>query len=155
MFGLDAMETLFVVTAFTFQIVLIIHFALRRWAFQTAMRFGPLVYALGIPAGLVSLILILNGADWYFWVSGILYLVWGLFGYVIEYRLKVEWRNPIRWEYFGPYVFLYLATIMFYWFPLAQISKPLWYVYAILFIVSTVLNVTSHKVPEGLSHQAV
>jgi len=34
---------------------------------------------------------------------------------------------------------------MFYWWPLGLFSKPLWGVYAVLFIVSTILNVTSHK----------
>jgi hypothetical protein len=48
----------------------------------------------------------------------------------------------------SPYVFLFLATTMFYWFPLALIYKPLLYVYAILFVISTVLNVTSHKGPK-------
>ena len=40
------------------------------------------------------------------------------------------------------------TTCMFYWFPLALVSKPLWYVYAVLFIVSTLLNVTSHQEAE-------
>jgi hypothetical protein len=34
---------------------------------------------------------------------------------------------------------------MFYWFPLALVYKPLWYGYAILFVISTLLNITSHK----------
>jgi hypothetical protein len=50
---------------------------------------------------------------------------------------------------FGPYIVLYLATVMFYWWPLALIYKPLWYAYAILFIVSTILNITSHQEKEG------
>jgi fatty acid desaturase len=57
---------------------------------------------------------------------------------------KVQWRDPILWQ-FGPYVFLYLATIMFYWWPLGLVSRPLWFVYAALFIISTVINATSHK----------
>jgi hypothetical protein len=38
---------------------------------------------------------------------------------------------------------------MFYWWPLALISRPLWYIYAVLFIVSTVLNVSSHQAPQA------
>jgi hypothetical protein len=64
---------------------------------------------------------------------------------MVEYVGEIEWRNPIRWPVFGPYVFLYLATVMFYWWPLALVSKPLWYVYAVLFSASTILNVTSHR----------
>jgi len=65
--------------------------------------------------------------------------------YIIEYVKGIQWRNPIHWPVFGPYVFLYLATIMFYWWPLGLISRPLWYAYAILFVISTVLNITSHR----------
>jgi hypothetical protein len=145
--GPNNMEVVFVVTAFLFQIILIIHFALRKWRFKTAMRYGPIVYALGFPAALVSLWSLLSGMSWSFWLGGFIYLIWAIFGYTVEYIRKIEWRNPIRWPTLGPYVFLYLATVMFYWFPLALIWKPLWYVYGILFVISTVLNVTSHKSP--------
>ncbi len=62
MFGLDNLEILYVASAFLFQIVLIIHFALRKWRFETAVRFGPVVYALGLAAAAVSLRLLLGGA---------------------------------------------------------------------------------------------
>ena len=50
MTSLDGMEILFAVTAFLFQVVLIVHFALRMWRLGPALRFGPLVYALSVPA---------------------------------------------------------------------------------------------------------
>ncbi len=141
----DSLSLLFIVTAFVFQIVLIVHFAVRRWKFTTAIRYGPLVYALSLPAVLVSLLLGLGGKPWSLWLGGVLYLVWAVFGYVVEYVNKIEWRSPIRWQVLGPYITLYLATVMFYWFPLALVYKPLWYVQAVLFIASTILNVTSHR----------
>lgn len=144
MSGLDSLETLFVVTAFLFQLVLIVHFTLRKWRFDTAIRYGPMVYALSLAAFAVSLRLLLGGKPWSLWLGGLLYLVWAIFGYTVEYVKKIEWRTPIRWPIFGPYVFMYLATVMFYWFPLALVYKPLWYGYAALFIVSTFLNMTSH-----------
>jgi hypothetical protein len=149
MFGLDSLEALFVFSAFLFQLVLIIHFALRKWRFEIAMRYGPVVYALSIPAVVVSILLLRGGKTWSLWLSGFIYLNWAIFGYTVEYVKKIEWRNPIRWPIFGPYVFLYLATVMFYWFPLALIWKPFWYAYAVLFIVSTILNVISHKGSQG------
>jgi hypothetical protein len=145
MFGLDRLEILFVIWAFVFQIILIIHFALRKWRFNTAMRYGPIVYGLGIPAAALSILLLLGGKTWSLWIGGFTYLVWGIYGYSIEYVQKIEWRNPIRWGIFGPYISLYLATIMFYWWPLALFSRPLWYVYAGLFVIATILNATSHK----------
>jgi hypothetical protein len=145
MSGLDDHQILFVLSAFLFQAVLIVHFALRKWRFPLAMRYGPTVYALGIPAAGASLWLLLGGASWSFWLGGFIYLIWGIYGYTVEYIQKIEWRSPIRISIFAPYIFLFLATAMFYWWPLALVSKSLWYVYALLFILSTALNVTSHK----------
>ena len=147
--GYDNLEIAFVICAFLFQIILIGHFALRKWRFKLALQYGPIVYGLGIPAAVVSLLLLLGNKPWWSWTGGFIYLVWGLFGYFIEYKKKIQWRNPIRWSIFGPYVLLYLGTCMFYWWPLALIWKPLWYGYAILFILSTYLNITSHNGPQG------
>jgi hypothetical protein len=35
--------------------------------------------------------------------------------------------------------------VMFYWWPVAILSRPLWTVYAALFVASTLLNIFSHK----------
>lgn len=153
MSSLEGLEVLFVIWAFLFQVILIVHFALRKWQFETAMRFGPFVYAMGIPSALVSLLLLLGGRPWYLWIGGFICLTWASFGYWVEYVKKIEWRNPIRWSIFGPYIFLYLATIMFYWWPLARIGRPLWFVYTTLFIISTTLNLASHKGIEDGSYQ--
>ena len=72
---MDGPETLFVVTAFLFQIVLIAHFSLRKWRFEAAARYGPIVYALGIPAFAVSVLILLAGRPWWLWLSGFLYLI--------------------------------------------------------------------------------
>lgn len=143
---LDNYEILFILWGFIFQIVLIIHFALRKWLFDKyIMQYGWIVYALSIPAFIISVILFVGGKIWWLWLSGCLYLIWAVLGYIVEYVKKIEWRSPIRWSIMGPYIFLYLATIMFYWWPLALIKKPFWYAYTILFIIATILNVTSHE----------
>ena len=145
MFTTQGLEVLFVACSFLFQLILIIHFTMRKWHFDLAMRYGRIVYALSIPAAVISFIILLNGQSWYLWLSGFIYLVWAAYGYWVEYVRRIEWRSPIRWTIFGPYLTLYLATVMFYWWPLAQIYKPLWYGYAVLFVASTILNVTSHQ----------
>ena len=43
-----------------------------------------------------------------------------------------------------PYVTLYLVTVMFYWWPLGLLSRPLWFVFAVLFVIGSILNITSH-----------
>lgn len=149
MLSLDKLDILYILTAFTFQIVLIIHFALRKWRFDIVMRYGWIVYALSLPAAAVSVILLLGGKAWSFWLGGFLYLVWAVFGYVVEFVRRIEWRNSRRWSILIPYLLLYLSTVMFYWWPLGLLSRPLWYVSAILFVISTFLNFTSHKGAEG------
>jgi len=146
MIEIDLPIILFVITAFLFQGVLILHFALRKWVFDAyVIQYGWIVYALSIPAAVVSVILLLSGKPWSLWLGGFLYLTWAVFGYIVEYIKGIEWRIPIRWAVFGPYLLLYLGTVMFYWWPLALVRRPLWYAYAILFIISTILNLTSHQ----------
>jgi hypothetical protein len=150
MSGLDTLDLLFVGFAFLFQVVLILHFAARRWAFEKAIHYGPVVYALAIPALALSLAQISAGVTWTLWLAGILYALWAGFGYYVEYMRRIEWRSPIRWPVFGPYVTLYLATIMFYWWPLWDLARPLWYVYTVLFVLATYLNVASHWRAAGI-----
>ena len=138
-------DLIYTICAFLFQAILIAHFALRRWRFDLAVRHGWIVYALGVSAVAASLVLLLSGKAWSLWLGGFLYLAWGAFGFVIEYVKKIQWRTPIAWPVFGPYLLLYLATSMFYWWPLALIWKPLWYAAAVLFAAGLALNLASHK----------
>jgi hypothetical protein len=144
MFDADNFNLLFIATAFLFQIVLIIHFAIRKWRLDIAVRYGPIVYALSLAALAVSILLLLGGKTWSLWLGGLLYFAWAVYGYAVEYIRKVEWRQPVRWPILILYLTLYLSTNMFYWFPLALLHKPLWYVYALLFVTSTILNAASH-----------
>jgi hypothetical protein len=143
--NLDNLDMLFIIWAFTFQIVLIVHFAIRKRYFESyTLKYGWLVYALSIPAVIISIILLLGGKSWSFWVGGFLFLIYAIYGYRIDFVKKIQWRNPLRPSIMFPYVFLYLATVMFYWWPLWPLSRPLWFVYAILFVIATILNITSH-----------
>jgi hypothetical protein len=143
--SLDSLDILFIVWAFTFQIVLIVHFAIRKRYFESyTQKYGWLVYALSIPAVIVSIILLLGGKSWSFWVGGFLFLIYAIYGYRIDFVKKIQWRNPLRPSIMIPYVFLYLATVMFYWWPIGLLSRPLWIIYAVLFVIATILNITSH-----------
>lgn len=147
MWSLDVLDTLFVLFAFFIQIALIIHFALRRWAFATAMKYGRLVYALAVPAAALSMAQFVEGEPWYMVLAGALFTLWALFGYTVEYLLEIEWRSGPYLRVFLPYAGLYVAAICFYWWSLALIDRRLWYVYGLLFLISTVLNALSHAGP--------
>ena len=142
---LDGLDWLFVVWALVLQIVLIVHFALRKRFFEAyTMRVGWLVYALSILAVVISIILLVGGKTWSFWLGGFLFIVYAAFGYWIDYVRGIQWRSPLRPSIAVPYVTLYLATVMLYWWPLGLLGRPLWIAYGILFGIGTVLNVTSH-----------
>jgi hypothetical protein len=145
MAAFNKIEILFIASAYLFQLILITHFALRKWRFDLAVRYGPIVYGLSVPAAVVSIFILLGGRAWYWGSSSLIYLAWAIFGYYIEYIKEIEWRNSLHWPVMGPYVVLYLATVMFYWWPLALIYKPLWYGYGVLFLISTFFNVSSHR----------
>lgn len=143
--SLDNLDRLYVVWAFIFITVFILHFAVRKPLFEGyTLKYGWIVYALCIPSAIVSLILLIGGKSWYFWLAGFLFVAYAAFGYWVDYVAQIQFRNPIKLTILLPYVFLYLATVMFYWWPLARLSKPLWFVYTILFVIATLLNITSH-----------
>jgi hypothetical protein len=145
MSGFDGLDVLFVVWAFFFQIVLVIHFAVRKRLFETyTERFGWVVYALSIPAAVISVVLLAGGKTWSFWLGGFLFLVYAAYGYRVDYVKGIPWRKPLRLSIVFPYVTLYLATVMFYWWPLALLSRPLWAAFGVLFVIGTILNITSH-----------
>ena len=142
---LDKLDRLFVIWAFVFQIILIVHFAVRKPFFESyTMKYGWIIYALCIPAAVISIILLRGGKSWSFWLGGFIFIAFAVFGYWVDYVAGINFRSPIRVSILIPYVVLYLATVMFYWWPVGMLSRPLWYGYGILFIISTILNTTSH-----------
>jgi hypothetical protein len=145
MWGFDNLDTLFILWAFTFQIVHVLHFAVRKSLFTTyTLRFGWIVYALSIPAAIISIILLRGGKRWYFWLGGFLFLAYAAFGYWADYVKAIPWRTPLVATIMVPYVLLYLATEMFYWWPLLRLNRRLWGAFAVLYVVATILNITSH-----------
>lgn len=144
MSGLDNYDVLFVTWAFVLQVCLIVLFAIRKTNLDLILKYGWVFYLLCIPALIVSFIMIRGGKPFSFWLAGFIFLIWAILGLTVEYVFKIQWRDPIYWPIFIPYVLLYLSTIMFYWFPVGILSRPLWYLYAAFFALGTYLNVTSH-----------
>ena len=141
---LDRFERLFVYTAFSIQLLLLLYFAFRKWRFDMALRVGWIVYALAIPALVVSILLLRGGMPWSLWLGGFLFSLWAAYGLYIDLLRALPWRHPIVWPVFIPYIFLYLGSLMFYWFPLGNLRRELWFMYAVLFLISSFFNITSH-----------
>lgn len=148
---MDIYDKLYVLSSFIIQVCLVIYFASRKWNFDFSMRWGWTIYALGLPAVLVSLVLIMGGKPWYLWIAGFLYAAWAGFGYYVDIARPIDWRTPPYLPVFLPYILLYLSSLMFYWWPMATIQRPFLLVYAALFVVSTILNITSHKMNLSLN----
>ena len=143
--GFDKLDKLFVVWAFTFQVILIIHFAIRKPLMESyTEKFGWIVYALCIPAAIISIILMRGGKTWHYWLGGFLFVIYAAFGFWVDYVGKIQFRNPFKPLIAIPYVLLYLATVMFYWWPLWPMSRLLWIIYAVLYVIAMVLNIASH-----------
>ena len=142
---MDKLDRFFIFWGFLVQILLIIHFAVRKPFFESyTVRYGWIIYALSIPAVIISLVMLRGGKSWAFWLGGFLFLVYAAFGYWVDFVAKIQWRKPLVPSVMFPYVTLYLAAVMFYWWPVGILSRPLWFIYGALFVIATVLNITSH-----------
>ena len=86
MLGLDKHDSLFVIWAFVLQICLIVLFVIRKSNLEFILQNGWFFYLLSIPAVIVSVIMLRNGKEFSFWIGGFIFLVWAIFGYVIEFR---------------------------------------------------------------------
>jgi hypothetical protein len=140
----DRYGHLFIAASLGIQAALVIFFALRRWQFAVAMRWGWIVYALAVPAAALSVALVRATRPWYLWMAGFLFAAWAVFGAVVDLVRPVEWRSPILWSVFVPYVGLYTLAQMFYWWPLLKVHRPSWFVFAALYALSSTLNLASH-----------
>ena len=140
----DIATSAFVIFAIGSQAVLVAHFAARRWWPRGAERFGWLAYAFGGLGYLLGGWLLLNGQSWRLYVGPILFALWATFGAVVDLWHRVEWRAPIRWSVFVPYVALYFWAQMFLWWPLWDIQRAAWFCFLVLFVASTALNLQGH-----------
>lgn len=141
---MDAALAVFGGFAIATQIVLLAYFAARRVRPTDADRYGWLAYAFGLFGLPIGLWLVGTGAPWQLYVGPMLFAAWAAFAGWVDRLARLEWRRPIRWTVFGPYVFMYVAAQMFMWWPLWDRAFVVWLVYLELFAANTVLNMAGH-----------
>ena len=139
-----SLETLFAAFALAFQTALVLHFAALRYRPRWQQRWGWLVYALSLPGIALGFLFWTNSQPWYYWLATLLYAAWAALGFTVDILRPVNWRAPPRWPVFVPYVALYMAAQFAFWIPLWFIWIGYWVAYAVLFSISTVLNVRGH-----------
>ncbi len=142
----DHLQLAYVLTAFALQLLLIANFAARNLRPELERRCGWILYVLAGSLGLALGVLLWGSDEPRILLLAMLLLsVWGGFGYLIDIRFRVKWRNPPRWSIFIPYVGLFVASQLFQWGSMWDIDRALWVAYGMLYAISTTLNLASHR----------
>lgn len=147
MFTQTVLQTMFVAFALISQTLLILNFAAYKWKPGIQKKWGWIVYAFGWLALPLGLYFIASGGPWYSWFACILFAAWAIFGYIVDILRPVNWRGPIRWQILVPYLVLYISAQFAFWIPLWFIWPGYWIIYAVLYTISTVLNISNHPRP--------
>jgi hypothetical protein len=136
---------LFTSFAIVAQCLLVAYFLDRRLKTGAADRYGWIVYAMGVPGLLLAVLFIVDGDTQRWWLGPLLFAIWSAYGFAVDNVLKRPWRGPvINWPVFIVYVALYTAAQVMLWIPLWFVHPVVWGVYAVLFGVSTGLNILGH-----------
>lgn len=136
--------SLFVTFAFISQALLIFNFAAIVWRPALQKKWGWIVYASGVIALPLGVLLTASDLPWYFGFACGLFTSWAFFGYSVDILWPVGWRKPIHWSILLPYVILYISTQFAFWTPLWFIWQGYWILYALLYVISTGLNISTH-----------
>jgi hypothetical protein len=134
----------FIVFAFASQLVLIAFFATYGRRRDLSAIAGRAVYALGVVAAVLAVVLAVDGQPSYLVAALGLYAAWAGFGTWIDIVHPIGWRVPPRWSIFIPYVALLTAAQIGMWIPLWYVDLRLWIAFGILYAIHTTLNISSH-----------
>lgn len=71
---------------------------------------GPLgvsTILLAIPSAVIGLINLLKFESIFSWLPAIAYVIWAIFDIIVDYVLKIQFRNPPRAAILGPFLVLF------------------------------------------------
>ena len=142
---MDTWTLTFVAFGLLSQVGLLLYFAARRWRPDLERRWGWVIYALGLPAAGVALLGSVTGARPEHVLAFGLFAAWTAFGALVDLRLRIEWRNPVRPGIFAAYVGLFTLAQFAFWVPLWWIGRELWLFFAAVYAVQTTVNVLGHR----------
>ncbi len=152
--GQPELKTAFAVFALVVQAGLAAHFAAYRWRPAWHRRWGWLAYALSLPGLALGLLCGLAQLPWVYWLAPGLLAAWAALGYTVDLWRPTNWRVPLRWSIFVPYLTLYLTAQFAFWIPLWSIGLGYWISYTLLYVLNTALNIPTHFGPRGMRREA-
>ena len=141
----DPLVVAYVVFAFVVQGLLFLDFAARNWRPELERNWGWIIYASGLAALALGVILLANGSQWTFFAPPLLFALWAALGYSVDVWRPIAWRNPPRWFIFIPYVGLYVVSLILFWISMWFIGMAYWIAFGVLYGLHTALNVYSHR----------
>jgi hypothetical protein len=76
---------------------------------------GLAVIGAALPVAVVGLLNALDSRGTAYWAIPLAFVVWALSAYLLDYRLKVQFREPRRPLILGPYLALFYVSVIGLW----------------------------------------
>jgi hypothetical protein len=76
---------------------------------------GIVYIALGIPTVIIIIFNIIFQREWWFWIFPSLFLIFIIFELIVDYIIRIEFRNPRNIRILVPYLIMYYVSIILMW----------------------------------------
>lgn len=96
-------------------ISILIMFMLRVKKREWAEYAGGLFNILGFPTLVIAIINLANGRDWWLWTFPLLFFTFTMFSILVDDILKINFRNPKKYNILVPYLLLFYISIILMW----------------------------------------
>lgn len=90
-------------------------FVLRVKKKEWAKYAGGVFDGLGFPTLIIAIINLANGRDWWLWAFPLLFFAFTLFSIIVDDILKIDFRNPKKYNILVPYLLLFYISIILMW----------------------------------------
>ena len=133
-FFLDLSEFIFINI---FNLTVFILFISRVKKPGISRKIGLFNLALGIPIFIIGLFNLILFRDWWYWVFPFLLTIFIAFTLIVDYILKLQFRNPRKLSILVPFLLLFYISIILMW----GLTWILGLVYGIITMITYFLQV--------------
>lgn len=82
---------------------------------EVSSKIGIFTIILGIPTLIIAIINFILLREWWYWIFPLLFVVFLLFTFIVDYIKKVEFRNPRKLSILIPFLILFYVSIILMW----------------------------------------